>query len=212
MLRAEDLTFAYGAETPAYRFSFAAEAGAVTAISGASGSGKSTLFDLLAGFLSPVGGSLLLDGQDLLPLRPEARPISLLLQSDNLFEHLSSRDNIALGLPQHLNKTDKEERIASVIARMGLQALAGQTAATLSGGQKQRVALARTLLRDRPVLLLDEPFSALDDETRHGIRLLVGDLTRSEGWHTILVSHHEDDISALAQRRYRLEDGSLHQV
>ncbi|MDV3253095.1 ATP-binding cassette domain-containing protein [Devosia sp. BK] len=212
MLRADHLAFAYGADTQTYDFSFAAEAGAVTAISGASGSGKSTLFDLLAGFLNPKGGSLDLDGQNLLPLSPETRPISLLLQSDNLFEHLSARENVALGLARNVGKTETRERVDAVLKRMGLESLADQTAATLSGGQKQRIALARTLLRDRPALLLDEPFSALDDDTRHGIRALVGELTKSEGWHTILVSHHEDDITALAQRRYRLENGSLREA
>ncbi|WP_449394468.1 ATP-binding cassette domain-containing protein [Devosia riboflavina] len=209
MLRAEHLAFAYGIGAQTYDFSFEAEAGSVTAISGASGSGKSTLFDLIAGFLSPKSGALTLDGANLLPLPPETRPLSLLLQSDNLFDHLSARENVALGLPRGMAKAEGRQRVEEVMARVGLQGLADQTAATLSGGQKQRVALARTLLRHRAILLLDEPFSALDDETRHVIRALVGELTRSEGWHTILVSHHEDDIAALAARRYRLAEGRL---
>ncbi len=209
MLRAEHLAFAYGPEAQTYDFTFAAETGAVTAISGASGSGKSTLLDLIAGFLAPKSGTLTLDGVDLVPLPPETRPLSLLLQSDNLFDHLTARENIALGLPKGLVKAEGRERIEKVLVRMGLEGVADQTAATLSGGQKQRVALARTLLRDRAVLLLDEPFSALDDDTRRLIRALVGELTTSEGWHTILVSHHEDDIAALATRRYRLSEGTL---
>lgn len=209
MLRAEHLAFAYGPEAKTYDFTFAAEAGSVTAISGASGSGKSTLLDLIAGFLMPKSGALTLDGVNLLPLPPETRPLSLLLQSDNLFDHLSARENIALGLPKGIAKAEGRKRIAKVLTRMGLEDVADQTAATLSGGQKQRVALARTLLRDRAVLLLDEPFSALDDDTRQMIRTLVGELTTSEGWHTILVSHHEDDIAALATRRYRLSEGTL---
>jgi thiamine transport system ATP-binding protein len=209
MLRAEHLAFAYGADMQAYDFSFAAEAGTVTAVSGASGSGKSTLLDLVAGFLTPRSGALTLDGVDLLPLPPETRPLSLLLQADNLFDHLTAHENVALGLPRGTAKAEGRARVEQVLARMGLDSLANQTAGTLSGGQKQRVALARTLLRDRAVLLLDEPFSALDDETRRAIRTLVGELTRSEGWHTILVSHHEDDIAALASSRYRLEKGRL---
>lgn len=209
MLRAEHLAFAYGPGTQDYDFSFVAEAGAVTAISGASGSGKSTLLDLLAGFLHPKSGMLTLDGADLLPLPPETRPLSLLLQADNLFDHLTAHENVALGLPKGTGKAEGRARVEKVLARMGLDGLAGQTAATLSGGQKQRVALARTLLRNRAVLLLDEPFSALDDDTRRAIRTLVGELTGSEGWHTILVSHHEDDIAALATSRYRLEKGRL---
>ncbi|MBO9589795.1 ATP-binding cassette domain-containing protein [Devosia sp.] len=209
MLEAEHLAFAYGKETQTYDFSFEAEAGSVTAISGASGSGKSTLFDLIAGFLAPKSGALTLDGANLLPLPPETRPLSLLLQSDNLFDHLSARENIALGLPKGTSKAEGRQRVEEVLVRVGLEGLADQTAATLSGGQKQRVALARTLLRHRAILLLDEPFSALDDDTRKVIRALVGELTQSEGWHTILVSHHEDDIAALAARRYRLAEGRL---
>ncbi|HWV21253.1 MAG TPA: ATP-binding cassette domain-containing protein [Devosia sp.] len=209
MLEAERLAFAYGKGAQDYDFSFTAEAGSVTAISGASGSGKSTLLDLVAGFLTPTGGTLKLDGADLLPLPPETRPLSLLLQSDNLFEHLSAHENVALGLPKGMAKAEGARRVEEVLHRVGLDGFAGQTAATLSGGQKQRVALARTLLRDRAILLLDEPFSALDDETRQVIRTLVGALTRSQGWHTILVSHHEDDIAALAARRYRLVEGRL---
>lgn len=209
MLRAEHLAFTYGPGTQDYDFSFEAEASQVTAISGASGAGKSTLFDLVAGFLMPKRGSLTLDGRNLLPLPPETRPLSLLLQADNLFDHLTAYENVALGLPRGTSRGEARARVEKVLARMGLEGLAGQTAATLSGGQKQRVALARTLLRDRAVLLLDEPFSALDDETRQAIRTLVGELTRSEGWHTILVSHHEDDIAALATSRYRLEKGGL---
>lgn len=209
MLEAEHLTFTYGKAAQAYDFSFGAEAGSVTAISGASGSGKSTLFDLIAGFLTPKSGTLTLDGVDLLPLPPETRPLSLLLQSDNLFDHISARENVALGLPKGVEKTEGRQRVEEVLARIGLDGIADQLAATLSGGQKQRVALARTLLRRRAILLLDEPFSALDDDTRHVIRALVGELTRSEGWHTILVSHHEDDIAALAARHYRLAGGRL---
>lgn len=209
MLEAEHLAFAYGKETQTYDFSFEAEAGSVTAISGASGSGKSTLFDLIAGFLAPKSGALTLDGANLLPLPPETRPLSLLLQSDNLFDHLSARENIALGLPKGTSKAEGRQRVEEVLVRVGLEGPADQTAATLSGGQKQRVALARTLLRHRAILLLDEPFSALDDDTRKVIRALVGELTQSEGWHTILVSHHEDDIAALAARRYRLAEGRL---
>jgi thiamine transport system ATP-binding protein len=99
--------------------------------------------------------------------------------------------------------------VVSALAEVGLPDIGAQRAATLSGGQKQRVALARTLLRARPVLLLDEPFSALDDDTRAMIRALVGDLTQRHRWTTLLVSHHADDVAALARRRYRIEAGCL---
>jgi len=205
MLRADDLVFAYPGQDQPYRFAFTAAAGEVTAISGASGSGKSTLLDLLAGFLTPVSGRLSLDGADLLPLPPETRPVSLLLQADNLFDHLTAAQNVRLGLPRGADGA----RIEGTLAEVGLAGFGDKLAATLSGGEKQRVALARTLLRDRPVLLLDEPFSALDDETRQATRTLVGALTRRHGWHTVLVSHHADDIAALAARHYRIVAGQL---
>ncbi len=209
MLRVDDLTFAYPGQVAPYRFTLAAEAGEITAISGASGSGKSTLLDLLAGFLAPQHGQIRLDQQDLVPLPPEQRPVSLLLQSDSLFEHLSASRNVALGLPAGTGRTEARRQIEAALAEVELPGIGEQQAATLSGGQKQRVALARTLLRARPILLLDEPFSALDDDTRIVIRDLVRTLTRRHGWHTILVSHHADDIAALASRHYLLADGRL---
>lgn len=212
MLRADELVFAHPGQGVPYHFTLAAEPGEVTAISGASGSGKSTLLDLLAGFVRPTSGSLTLDGIDLLPLPPETRPVSLLSQADNLFEHLSAEDNARLGLPHGTSREDGRESVAEALAEVGLAGFAQKSASTLSGGQKQRVALARTLLRARPVLLLDEPFSALDDETRKTTRELVGDLTQRHDWHTILVSHHADDIAALARRHYRIVEGRLERV
>jgi thiamine transport system ATP-binding protein len=209
MLRVENLTFAHPGQTTPYTFFLVAHGGEVTAISGASGSGKSTLLDLLAGFLTPASGSIALDHRDLLPLPPEQRPVSLLLQSDSLFEHLSAAKNVALGLPAGTPKAEARRLIAEALAEVGLEGIGEQLAGTLSGGQKQRVALARTLLRARPVLLLDEPFSALDDETRVAVRELVRVLTIRHGWHTILVSHHADDVEALAARRYGLAEGRL---
>ena len=212
MLRADELVFAHPGQENPYHFSLEAQPGAVTAISGASGSGKSTLLDLLAGFIMPVSGALALDGEALLSFPPEARPVSLLLQADNLFEHLSAEENAALGLPRGTSKAAGRQQVAAALAEVGLIGFEAKQAATLSGGQKQRVALARTLLRNRPVLLLDEPFSALDDETRKTTRELVGELTRRHDWHTVLVSHHADDIAALASRHYRIRDGQLERV
>ncbi|MDB5535784.1 MAG: ATP-binding cassette protein [Devosia sp.] len=209
MLRAEALSFAYPGQATPYVFSFDALPGQITAISGASGSGKSTLLDQLAGFLAPVSGTLTLDGMDMLGLPPERRPVSLLLQSESLFEHLSAARNVALGLPARTPRAIIDQRVAQALAEVGLEEIGPQRAATLSGGQKQRVALARTLLRNRPVLLLDEPFSALDDDTRQTIRALVRTLTERQNWHTILVSHHQDDVAALASRRYQLADYRL---
>lgn len=209
MLIADRLTFAYPGANRPYEFSFEAQPGEITAISGASGSGKSTLLDLVAGFLSPTEGTLQLDGRDLLALPPEHRPVSILFQSESLFEHLSAERNVELGLPTSLPAAMRRTSVKAALDQVGVAAVGPQRAETLSGGEKQRVALARTLVRDRPVLLLDEPFSALDDTSRGAIRTLVGQLTNERKWVTLLVTHHHDDIEAMASRHYRLEDGRL---
>jgi thiamine transport system ATP-binding protein len=208
MLALDDLAFAYDGG-PSYRFSLRVAPGEIVAVAGASGSGKSTLLDLIAGFLVPVGGTIALDGRDLASLPPEARPVSILLQSELLFEHLTAGANVALGLRPGTPALDRHRRVAEALDAVGLAGLTRQRSATLSGGEKQRVALARTLLRDRPVLLLDEPFSALDDAARTEVRELVARLTKNHRWHTLLVTHSGQDIEAIADRRYRLEDGRL---
>ena len=209
MLRVDQLTFAHPGQVKPYVFSLLAAPGEITAVSGASGAGKSTLLDLLAGFLTPTAGTMTLDGRDLLPLPPEERPVSLLLQAQSLFDHLRTDSNVRLGLPARTSRHEADQKVRAALEDVGLVGLDHQRASTLSGGQKQRAALARTLLRNRPVLLLDEPFSALDDATRATIRDLVLTLTRDRGWHTILVSHHADDIAAIASRRYVIADGTL---
>ena len=206
MLSLEGITYAHP-DQPTYEFALEARPGEVTAVMGPSGSGKSTLLDLIAGFLTPASGTMTLDGPDLLTLAVESRPVSILFQSETVFEHLSAGRNVALGLPP--GAPDLALRVTSALSEVGLGGLERQRASTLSGGQKQRVALARTLLRDRPVLLLDEPFSALDDTARAGARALVKRLTKERKWHTLLVSHYAEDIGALASRRYRIDAGRL---
>jgi thiamine transport system ATP-binding protein len=210
MLEAEHLRFTHPGAIRHFDLSFVARPGEVTAVSGQSGAGKSTLLDLIAGFLTPESGRLLLKGHELLPLPPEQRPISILFQSETLFEHLTAYQNLELGLRR--GATDRRQKIEAALAEVGLPGVEKQRADTLSGGEKQRVALARTLLRNRPVLLLDEPFSALDDDTRGTIRTLVRSLTEQHQWITLLVSHHVDDVEALATRRYQLVDGKLIQA
>lgn len=205
MLVLDEVRFAWPGGAP-YRFDLTAAAGEITAIRGASGAGKSTLLDLAAGFVAPTSGRVLIDGTDVTSLPPEQRPVSILFQAESLFDHLSAGRNVALGLPK---ARPDDPRIRAALAEVGLPEVGPQLAATLSGGQKQRVALARTLLRARPVLLLDEPFSALDDDARAATRQLVLALTRKHEWATVLVTHHADDIAAIAGRVYLLENRVL---
>lgn len=205
MLTIDRLEFAYPGATTAFHFDLTVAVGEIIGLTGPSGSGKSTLFDLIAGFLSPRSGNIALDDHSILTLPPERRPVSILFQTDNLFEHLSAGNNVALGLGNAIRADDP--RVIAALDAMQLPDLANRRAANLSGGQKQRVALARTLLRNRPILLLDEPFNGLDDATAAPIRADITRLVSERGWHAILVSHQSEEIEAMCARVYTIKDG-----
>jgi thiamine transport system ATP-binding protein len=205
MLEIDGLTFSYDGGETGFTFDMSIKPGEIAGLVGPSGSGKSTLFDLIAGFLEPASGDIQLAGRSILRRPPENRPVSILFQSDNLFDHLSTGANVALGLGSTTRAND--ERVIEALTQMGLSDMVTRRAAQLSGGQKQRVALARTLLRNRPILLLDEPFTGLDSKTAAPIRDLVAQMVRANHWHAIVVSHQSQDIEALADRTYRIENG-----
>lgn len=194
-----------------YIFSLKNPAGQITGITGQSGSGKSTLLDLVAGFLLPYRGSLTWNGSDLTKLPPEDRPVTILFQDNNLFEHLSAEKNIAIGINTSLRLTGEEsERVHQALADVGLQGFGTRRAGKLSGGEQQRVALARALVRDKPVLLLDEPFSALDGETRQAMLALIRQIADKYARSVIMVTHDERDCAAIADNHYALSNGELH--
>lgn len=209
MLKLENLSFRYRDQGTAhdYRFDLVVEPGQIAGLTGRSGSGKSTCLDLIAGFLEPGGGGVGVNGVDILPLPPGERPLTILFQSGNLFEHLSAFDNVALGVNPSLRLKPKEsEAIQIALARVGLADLATALASRLSGGEQQRVALARSLVRDRPVLLLDEPFSALDVETRADMLALVRAIVDEKNLAALMVTHDAADCDAVADRHYELRE------
>ena len=200
MLKLDRIEFAHPGQPRPYCFDLACEPGTITALTGPSGAGKSTLLDLIAGFLLPRSGTILLDECNLAARPPENRPVSIMFQADNLFEHLSVARNLSLGLPR--GATDSRKKIASALHQVGLADLSGRRASDISGGQKQRVGLARALLRNQPILLLDEPFANLDRKTATPIRDLVKHLTRQNRWHTLVASHSNTDSTTLADQTY----------
>lgn len=210
MLELKEVTFAYPGQTETYVFSLKVAPGEIVSISGTSGSGKSTLLDLVAGYQTPSRGAISLNGKPIQLLRPEQRPVAIVFQDNNIFGHLSAGTNLSLAIP-HMNKREKEEHIQSALNAVGLGSFANHRANDLSGGQKQRVALARTLLLDRAILLMDEPFTALDAKAAAEMRLLVKKLVLQNNWRTILVSHHADD-HAMADQNFLLERGQLRPV
>lgn len=184
--------------------------GGVTAVVGASGSGKSTLLNLVAGFELPDGGRVTIGGRDMANLDPSERPVSSIFQDNNLFAHLDVFTNVALGVSPALRlQADDRQRIEEALTRVGLGGFGKRLPGTLSGGERQRAALARALVRKKPVMLLDEPFAALDPGLRAGMTSLLLDLHAETKNTVIIVTHHPDDIKRLARRVVFLEGGRV---
>ncbi|MFK3778873.1 ATP-binding cassette domain-containing protein [Agrobacterium sp. NPDC089420] len=184
--------------------------GQVTAVVGASGSGKSTLLNLVAGFEAPDSGRVVIGGRDVTALDPSERPVSSIFQDNNLFAHLDIFTNVALGVSPALKlKAEDRQGIETALARVGLAGFDRRLPGTLSGGERQRAALARALVRKKPVMLLDEPFAALDPGLRSGMAALLLDLHAETKNTVIIVTHHPEDIKKLAQRVVFLDRGGI---
>ena len=163
-------------------------------IVGPSGAGKSTLLSLIAGFIFPSSGQIILNNQNMTQTLPGKRPVSMLFQNNNLFDHLTVEQNIALGIKPSLKLTTFEKQnIADMLAKVGLSGFNERYPNQLSGGQRQRVALARCLIQHRPILLLDEPFSALDQALRFEMLALVNHICDEFDLTLLMVSHYLDE-------------------
>lgn len=183
-------------------------AGARVALIGPSGAGKSTLLAAIAGFVAPTRGRILWEGRDLGPLEPGARPVSILFQDQNLFPHLDVAANLGLALSPALRLgPDDRARIAQALGRVGLAGAGARRPGTLSGGEAARVALARTLLRPRPILLLDEPFAAFGPALKADMLALVDRIAAETGALVLLVTHDPGDAKRFAGMCAFLEGG-----
>lgn len=210
LLKITDLKYQHKNADDIYKYSMSVKPKEIVAILGQSGSGKSTLLELLAGFLHAQSGSIVLDEHDLTEESVEARPISILFQNHNLFEHLSVQKNILLGISKTLESSQKElEKVKMILREVGLEKYEHTIASSLSGGQQQRVALARVLIRREPILLLDEPFTGLDADTRIEMLDLVKKITNENNLHTIMVTHEIEDCERIANRVYKVENQKL---
>ncbi|WP_156386830.1 ATP-binding cassette domain-containing protein [Aureimonas sp. Leaf454] len=172
--------------------------GRVLTIRGPSGSGKSTLFALLAGFLDPTfkaSGRAILDGRDLLALAPEERGVGLMFQDALLFPHMSAGRNLTFAIPPtRKGRRSRRAQAEAMLAEVGLAGHFDRSPSTLSGGQAARVSLARTLLSEPKLLLLDEPFSRLDADLRPDIRALVFREIAARHIPALLVTHDAQDV------------------
>jgi thiamine transport system ATP-binding protein len=178
---------------------FTVPAGRIVGVIGPSGAGKSTLLNVIAGFFPPSAGRVLWDGRDITGLPPAERPVAMLFQEANLFPHLTAAENVALALtPRRRLAAAEAEAVERALGRVGLAGLGGRRPAQLSGGQQGRVALARALLQSKPLLLLDEPFSALGPALRAGMLDLVKEIAAETGATVLLVSHEPADARRIA--------------
>lgn len=208
LLQVEGLTFRY--EDMEMVFDLSVAAGDCLAVLGPSGAGKSTLLSLIAGFDRPLAGRVLIAGQDVTGRKPADRPVTSLFQEHNLFAHLTAAQNVGLGLDPGLRLDAGQQRmVGEELARVGLEGLEQRFPAQLSGGQRQRVALARSLVRDKPLLLLDEPFSALDPGLRLEMLDLVRQLQSERGLTVVLVSHNPRDALRVAGQAAFIHNGKV---
>ncbi|MDZ4765663.1 MAG: ABC transporter ATP-binding protein [Chloroflexota bacterium] len=185
---------------------------------GASGSGKSTLLRMIAGLIQPDGGRITLGGRDVTHLPPQARDTGFVFQNYSLFQHMTVAQNIAFGLTVRkrgvapMNRAEREARVAQLLRLVELDGYDERMPYQLSGGQQQRIALARALAPNPAVLLLDEPFGALDVKIRGGLRARLRAIQQELNMTTILVTHDQEEAFELADRIGVIDQGELLEV
>lgn len=178
------------------------------ALIGPSGAGKSTLLMAIAGFFPPAAGRVLWQGDDLADTVPGDRPLTILFQDQNLFPHLTLAQNLGLGLSPTLRLTPAQtDQITQTLQQVGLAGMAARKPAQLSGGQQGRAALARALLRARPVLLLDEPFAALGPALKSEMLDLLEEVASATGAAVLMVTHDPADAKRFASKTVLVADG-----
>jgi sulfate/thiosulfate transport system ATP-binding protein len=192
---------------------FEAKPGVITTLLGPSGSGKSTLLRLIAGLERPDSGKIFIDGRDATAVSPRDRNVGFVFQSYALFRHMTVFENVAFGMRiRKQPKAQIRERVEDLIARVQLRGYEQRYPSQLSGGQRQRIALARALATDPKVLLLDEPFGALDTKVRVELREWLLGFQESAQITTLLVTHDQEEALELSDHVVLLSDGKVEQA
>jgi sulfate transport system ATP-binding protein len=213
MISVSSVSKHYGDFAALHDVSIAIEPGSLTALLGPSGSGKSTLLRVIAGLEVPDAGTVVIEDRDVTDVPPQRRDIGFVFQHYAAFKHMTVRDNVAFGLK--VRKRPKAEIAAKVDELLGIVGLAGyqeRYPSQLSGGQRQRMALARALAVEPKVLLLDEPFGALDANVRAELRAWLRRLHEEVHVTTVLVTHDQEEAMELADRIVVLNGGRVEQV
>lgn len=189
--------------------------GEIVAILGKSGSGKSTLLHILAGFMTPESGSVLVNNQETASMKEEQKAdfrlanFGFIFQNFQLMPGLTAFENVELPLKiKGANVQERQAKVRQLLEKVGLLDVAGHYPNELSGGQQQRVSIARALVTDPPILLADEPTGSLDSETEQDILRLIQSLNQTLGL-TFVIITHDDEVANVAHRQYRLHDGEL---
>ena len=207
------LTKRFGDHLAVDALSLSVEKGEFISLLGPSGCGKSTTLQMIAGFVDATSGAVMLEGRDLLAVKPNQRGLGIVFQSYALFPHLTAAQNVAFGLEmQKVARAEREERVKQALELVGLAALADRYPRKMSGGQQQRVALARALVIEPRVLLLDEPLSNLDAKLREEMQLELRRIQRTVGTTTILVTHDQAEAMALSDRIVVMNAGRVEQI
>ena len=212
-IEVEGLTKSFGSFRAVDDVSFVAEDGKITALLGPSGSGKSTALRMIAGLERPDAGRITLAGEDQTEASVQERRIGFVFQHYALFRHMTVRQNVAFGLKVRKEAKDETaKRVEELLELVQLAPFADRFPGNLSGGQRQRVALARALAPRPKVLLLDEPFGALDARVRQELRRWLDDLHRELGVTSLLVTHDQDEALELANKIIVMHNGRIEQV
>lgn len=197
---------------PSFRLDadFSVSTGLITALIGPSGAGKSSLLSIIGGFYTPASGRVLWNNSDISTLAPGARPCATLFQDNNLFPHLTVAANVGMALTSDMRLTPAQsEQVTAALSQVGLADMGTRKPATLSGGQQARAALARALLQDRPLVLLDEPFSALGPALKAEMLDLVRDTLAAAGRTVLMVTHDPADALRIADEILFVADGTV---
>lgn len=182
-------------------------------ILGPSGSGKTTILRMIGGFVQPTSGRILFDGTDVTGQPPHRRPFNTFFQDYALFPHMSVAENVAYGLRvRGMGRAEARARAAETLDLVGLSGMLERRPAQLSGGQRQRVALARTIICEPKLVLLDEPLSALDAELRHHMQGFLKDLQRRLATTFLFVTHDQEEAITMADRIVVMSQGRIEQV
>jgi spermidine/putrescine ABC transporter ATP-binding subunit len=193
--------------------SVSVNAGEFLTLLGPSGCGKSTTLRILAGLAQPDGGQILFDGKDVTPLSPAQRRIGMVFQSLALFPHMTAADNVGFGLKMRgVDAADKKQRVAKALELVHLAHLADRYPRQMSGGQQQRVALARALVIEPSVLILDEPFAALDRKLRETMQKELHRITRELKITTLFVTHDQEEALMLSDQIAVMRSGKVEQL